>query len=73
MAPFRGEGFLHGGDQLVVERVAGVPGRDVTRERAAQEPEVAHQVEHLVPDELVLEAETVVEHRALPDDDGIVE
>src|SRR5207247_4801722 len=67
LAAFRGEGSLHRGNQLVIERVAVVLGRDVTHERAAQEPESAHELEHLEPDKLGFEPQSVVEDRAVAD------
>ena len=74
LAALRGEGFFYRGNQLVVERVAGIPGRDVTHERAAQEPEVAHEVEHLVPDELIRKTQAgFVQHAVLGQDNRIVE
>jgi hypothetical protein len=57
----------------VIERVASVVRGDVPLERTPEQPEVAHQVEHLVPDEFVLEAQAVVEDRALAHHHGVVQ
>ena len=52
--------------------MAGVARDDVALNRAAEQREVADQVEDLVPDELVAIAE-LVQHAALADDDRVVE
>src|SRR5712691_748240 len=68
-----GEGPSHGRGQLVVEGVPPVLAGDVPAERPPQQVEIAHQVEDLVTDELILEAEAVVEDGALPDHHRVVE
>ena len=59
--------------QLVVQHVARVAADHVPDHGASERMQVAHQVEDLVADELVGEAQVVVEHDALADHDGVVE
>src|SRR5215471_177035 len=63
----------HCGDELVIESMAAVVGSDVPDQRPPEQPQIADQVEHLVPDELILVAEAVVQHRALAHHHGVVE
>ena len=56
-----------------MQRVTAAVGDDVADDRVADQGQVADRVEDLVADELVLEAERVVQHAGLADHDGVVE
>src|SRR5215212_7705623 len=69
-----GAGFLENlRGKFGVERVAGAMSDKMADDRVAHEREVADSIEDLVADELVLEAERVVEDAGLAEDDGVVE
>ena len=56
-----------------VQGVAAAVRDDVADDRVADERQIADDVEDLVADELVLEAQRVVEHAGLAEHDRVVE
>src|SRR5215471_6292630 len=62
MAALRSQRCPHRGHQFVIEGMAAVAGCDVPDQRPPEQPQIADQVEHLVPHELILIAEAVVQH-----------
>src|SRR5439155_17747466 len=71
-APLESEGPLDRDHELEVERVTAVAGDDVRADPAAQQREVAEEVQDLVPDELVTEAKAV-QRRTVAEHDRVVE
>src|SRR2546427_4771901 len=70
--PREAEGVLDRTHELDVEGVAPVARDDVREDRAAEEREIADEIEDLVPDELVAVAQAV-ERPALREHDRVVE
>ena len=67
-------GFLqHHRGEFRVQRVPAAVRHEVTNQRMADERHVADHIQNLVPHELVIEAERVVEHAGVADDDGVLE
>ena len=56
-----------------VQRVTAAMGDEVADQRTADERHVANHIQNLVPHELVVEAERVVEDAGVADDDGVLE
>ena len=54
-----------------VEIVSGPVSDDMATHRVAQQGEVAGEIQHLVPDKLILEPESRVENTILTQDHGI--
>src|SRR5262249_10361909 len=70
-------GFALGTQQLAdhghVVPMAGRAPDDAPAQRPPEEREIAHDVENLVPHELVGEAQLAVDHTVLSDQDAVVE
>src|SRR3954447_3261982 len=64
------EDLLH---EAGVERVAGLRGADLADDRAADEREIAQQIEDLVADELVAEAEVAADHAFVVEHDAVLD
>src|SRR5205823_7963373 len=60
-------------DEARVQGVAGADRGDLADDGAADQGEVADEVEHLVADELVAEAQRSVHHAALVEDDAVLD
>ena len=59
-------------DGLEVKPVPGLPGHEPSGDRASEEVEVADEVQNLVADELVREAEGAVDDLFVVQDDGVL-
>ena len=67
-------GFLqHHRGEFGVQRVAAAVRDEVTNQRMADERHVADHIQNLVPHELVVEPERVVQHAGVADDDRVLE
>src|SRR5438309_5978413 len=59
-------------DETRVERVTGAMRGDFTRDRSSDQREVAEEIEDLVADEFVAEAERPIDDRVVVEDDAVL-
>ena len=60
-------------DGQEVEAMAGFAGREAADDRAAEKGQVAGEVQELMPDEFVREAERPVQNVGIVQDHGVLE